>query len=308
MDPGAARETILALLSQRAVQTQLFFCREFKNDHLKKWLERFAAERGAPPLCQSSGQMLHSADAMLTMKHEAFLLDMMGSPDEEHEVEVVWGNRFRSGSPENPYLQDRKPTTYTDVVSPAKEDVRLITRDNDELRRHHAEEVRSLTDEQARFQHAIQPGMTGGDSPLRESSFDLLKTAATRCAARRLFRELDGDLLQVSLAIARRLWRSPLTNIASLLQRHSAEWLRIFDKSRDSPLRGNHGWHAGRKYILDLMAQPVSVSTSPGGNARFLDPLMFAERVLDIRAEIALEWAEILQEVKIVLIATSPSM
>lgn len=163
--------------------------------------------------------------------------------------------------------------------------MRLITRDNDELRRHHAEEVsllgvfalppspltacasyqvRSLTDEQARFQHAIQPGMTGGDSPLRESSYDLLKTAATRCAARRLFRELDGDLLQVSLAIARRLWRSPPTNIASLLQRHSAEWLRIFDKSRDSPLRGNHGWHAGRKYILDLMAQVERHSVARG--------------------------------------------
>lgn len=35
---------------------------------------------------------------------------------------------------------------------------------------------------------------------------------------------------------------------------------------------------------------------------------MFAERVLDIRAEIALEWAEILQEVKTVLIVTSLSM
>ena len=56
--------------------------------------------------------------------------------------------------------------------------------------------MRTKFDGQERFQHAISP-LTGEDTPLRESSYDLLKTAATRCAFRRLYNELDRDSLQV---------------------------------------------------------------------------------------------------------------
>ena len=59
-----------------------------------------------------------------------------------------------------------------------------------------APQVRTKFDGQERFQHAISP-LTGEDTPLRESSYDLLKTAATRCAFRRLYNELDRDALQV---------------------------------------------------------------------------------------------------------------
>jgi len=61
-------------------------------------------------------------------------------------------------------------------------------------------------------------------------------------------------------------------------------------------LRGQHGWHAARGFVLDMMAQPISVGTSPGGQPRFLDPLALGEQILDLREEIAEEWAEALSE------------
>jgi len=291
---GNAHETLLALLQQRAIQTQLFFNREFKNDCPRKWLERYVDATGGPSLFQPSGQTVHAADALMQVgAKDSFLLGMMGAPDETHNVVVIWGNRVGGGSRNNPYLQTKKQTqTYTETISPARiawqlmalresiahewvEDLRLFKLDNDELRRHHAEEVRSLVDHQERFEYAITPGSGGEDTPLRASSYDLLKTAATRCAFRRLHSELDRDSLQ----------------------RHSAEWMRVFLEARASPLSGQVGWHAARDFLLDLMAQPVSVGTSPGGNARFLDPLALAERVLDLRIEIADEWTEALEAV-----------
>ena len=40
------------------------------------------------------------------------------------------------------------------------EDLQLLQLDNEELRRHHNEEVRNLVDDQAKYQHAIAPGGT----------------------------------------------------------------------------------------------------------------------------------------------------
>jgi hypothetical protein len=227
---------------------------------------------------------------------DEFLLKMMGAPDEEHEVVVVWGSRVGGGSPNNPYLKPKtEERTYVDTISPAKiarqlmaireelarewtEDLRLIKLDNKELRRraaglpsphahslrahclrrhlvphsfthrrhpssrpsaarHHAEEVRNLIDNEERFQYANAPDAT---SPLRSSSFDLLKTASTRCALRRLHNELDRDGLQ----------------------RHSAEWIRVFVEARGNPLSGELSWHAARTFLLDLMEQPVRCGDS----------------------------------------------
>jgi len=291
--PGAARETILALLSQRSVQTQIFLNRQFKNGAQRKWLERFCSDTMGAPSLSKAKQTLHAADAMLGIgEKDDFLLRMMAAPDETHEVVIK--SKFRQGSPNNPYLQGHAhEQTYTETVQPVKvahqlmrlregiavewlEDVQLFRLDNEELRRHHTEEVRNRVDEQERYQHAISPGSPDGeDTPLRAASYDLLKTAATRCAVRRLYRELDKDSLQ----------------------RHSAEWLQIFLASRDYPLSGEVDWHAARHFLLALMEQPVSVSASLGGNLRYLDPVDLAERVMDLRVEIGEEWAEILAEV-----------
>jgi hypothetical protein len=41
----------------------------------------------------------------------------------------------------------------------------------------------------------------------------------------------------------------------------------------------------------------MSLSTSPRGTARFLDPVALGERLMDLRLEVARDWVETLEEV-----------
>ena len=251
-DPAdsAADMLIKNLLCQRSVQTQMRYFRDFRNDFANEWLLRFSEERmGCRRLANgqaAAAGILHFHDAMGSATWSTYLIGMLESPEETHTIEVV-GSRIGGGSPNNPYLQDRQVTkTYTDTVKPVqiyntvlrirevlasewREDLALIEQDNAELRRHHAEEVKNVVDEQERFQNAIRPRESGDDgmesSPLRIASYDLLKNAATQVALRRLFSELDGEPTQ----------------------RSQAEWIRSFMSKEGSALSDpNAGWHVAR--------------------------------------------------------------
>ena len=52
-----------------------------------------------------------------------------------------------------------------------------------------------------------------------------------------------------------------------------------------------------------MMDQPISVGRSLGGNPRFIDPLSMAERLMELREELALEWSEAMQLVPVEHIA-----
>merc|ERR1719230_388238 len=90
-----------------------------------------------------------------------------------------------------------------------------------------------------------------GPSPLRLSNFDLLKTATTHSALLRLQKELESEPTQ----------------------KHVAEWLTLFTKAHGACFTYSgrpYQAAAGRAFILTMMAQPVSMGMSLGGNARFL--------------------------------------
>ena len=289
------RTVLRDLLLQRAVQTQLYYNVEFKNDFEKAWLLRFASAKGSPPLIGNShaimNKVLHKHEALRGW--EAFMLEMMGADDEVHEVHVVWGNRVGGGSPNNPYLQDRPASTsYLDKVEPSKiarkiqqiresialewtKDLQLVRLQNDELQRSHASSVRADdgVDADKKLQYAIQPEQ-GGTSPLRQASFDLLMRALTRAALRAVVLEKDRDQLT----------------------RYSAEWLRAFDAAHSAPF-GTTEWRVAEGFITTLMAEPLALSTSPGGQPRFLDPLQLADRLLELRADIADDWVDALEQV-----------
>lgn len=289
-----------ALLMQRAVQTQIHYFRDFKNDFAKNWLVRYGARMGTAALFQNAegggGSILHHHDSMGGVTWDAYMRGMMDAPEETHEVHVVWGNQVGGGSPENPYLQKRdKVTKYNDTIVPSRiaaqllsirvmlseelvEDLKLIGDDNVELRRHHDEIVRNLVDDEAANRHAIRPHdwdqkRQTSPSPLRQANYDLLKNALTEQAFQLLLHELDRDTLQ----------------------RHSYEWLQAFGRTHAARLRQpDAGWHVASELLGEMMAQPVAVSTSPGGNARFLDPLALADQLMELRLEIADEWADAL--------------
>jgi len=228
---------------------------------------------------------------------DTYLTTMVTSPEETHEVSVVWGSRIGGGSPNNPYLQNRQTTrTYTDTVRPVliynqivsiretlavewDKDLGLIEQDNAELRRHHAEEVKNLVDDQERFQHAIRPQESGegeGSTPLRYANYDLLKNAVTDVALRRLLLELEGE---------------PTA-------RNQAAWLRDFRSAETRALyKPDAGWNVARAVLLTMMDKPISLSKSLGGNPVFIDPLALAERLMELRAAIALEWRALLSEI-----------
>ena len=196
-----------------------------------------------------------------------------------------------SASSVNPYLPTPKPKTYHDTISPAKigrqlltireqlacefeEDFALLKLCNAELRRHHTEEVRHSVDNEEHLQYAISSRETDDNgneaSPLRLANFDLIKTAVTHGAVMRLQKELEAEPTE----------------------KHAAEWLKLFSRTHGGAFKGGpYAWRAGRDYVLTMMEQPVSMGTTLGGNARFLDPLGLAERLLDLREEVSMEWA-----------------
>jgi len=51
------------------------------------------------------------------------------------------------------------------------------------------------------------------------------------------------------------------------------------------------------------MDQPIAVGRSLGGNPRFIDPLSMAERLMELREEVAAEWSEAMQRVPVEHIA-----
>jgi hypothetical protein len=301
---SVAEELLLKnFLCQRAVQTQLYIHAQMKNDFHKDWLLHFVKEMGGPHLSAGSRQ-LHSHMAMSVPWNE-FLVAVMDAPDETQRIEVTWGNRrVGGGSPENPYLAPLKPMTYSTTVSPAtvgqhllrireqlanewKQDLGLLPLCNAELRRHRSEQVSHLSDELENLQYAIAPSNVEGEegmngSPLRSANFDLLKTAVTHGALLRLQKELSCEPTQ----------------------KHAAEWLARFAHQHGAAFRGGEcGWRAGRDFLLAMMEQPIMVGRSLGGNPRFTDPLSMAERLMELREELALEWSEAMQLVPVEHIA-----
>ena len=207
------------------------------------------------------------------------------------------------GSPDNPYLPKPKPRTYSATISPAavgqhllrireqlanewKQDLGLLPLCNAELRRHRSEVVTHHSDELENLQYEIAPGSIEGEegngSPLRTANFDLLKTAVTHGA----------------------LWRLQHELTAEPTQKHAAEWLARFAREHGAAFRGGEcGWRAGRDFLLAMMDQPISVGKSLGGNPRFIDPPGMAERLMELREELALEWSEAMQLVPVEHIA-----
>jgi hypothetical protein len=285
------------LLCQRAIQTQLHLFAYLNNEVQSDWLMDFAEEKGSARLCTGNRQveLMHSHMAMAAPWNE-FLVALMDAHDETIEIEVA-ARRIGGGSPDNPYLPKPKPTIYTDTISPStigqnllrireqlakewEQDLQLLPLCNAELRRHHSEEVVNVSDAVENLQYQIVPGSIegedGAESPLRSANFDLLKTAVTHAALWRLQKELDVEPTQ----------------------KHAAEWLALFAREHGSAFRGGaYGLRAGREFLLKMMDQPVKVSKSLGGKPRFVDPLSMAERLMDLREELALEWSEAMQHV-----------
>lgn len=309
MAPGGSsgaflREEFLIknFLCQRAIQTQLYIHTQMKNEFHKDWLMQFVEEMGGAHLCTGSRQ-LHSHTALFVPWNE-FLIAVMDAPDETQVIEVTGSNRrIGGGSPDNPYLPKPKPRTYSATISPAavgqhllrireqlanewKQDLGLLPLCNAELRRHRTEVVAHHSDELEKLQYQIAPGSIEGEegngSPLRTANFDLLKTAVTHGALWRLQRELAAEPTQ----------------------KHAAEWLTRFVREHGAAFRGGEcGWRAGRDFLLAMMDQPVSVGKSLGGNPRFIDPVGMAERLMELREEVALEWSEAMQLVPVEHIA-----
>ena len=290
----------LNLLVQRAVQTQMHYLSELRNDFTSSWLNSFSEEHhGVHRLMhKNSARMLHFHDAMGDgTTWDDYLTSMVSAPDETHTVEVKLGCR-RQGSRDNPFLQPASSTrTYQSTVRPAHlyrqivqirerlaeewtNDLPLIGLDNDELRRHHREEVKNVVDEQERFVYAIRPLQyddASGEfsSPLRQSTFDLLKNAVTDVALQQLIDEEARS-------------GSP----------QQCEWIKGFTSRSAQALRAPaEQWNVAREVMRTLMTQPPSIATGPDGSTCLLDPLALSERLLELRLEVASEWAQLMPRV-----------
>jgi hypothetical protein len=212
-------------------------------------------------------------------------------------AQLVDAVRAAAPNMENPYLPEPPMATYQERLSPLKigedllkireqissewaEDLLLLQLCNKELRRHHGAEVRDLEDMAENEQYQITPRQYDDSgiatSPLRVSTFDLLKTAVTHAAVLRLQAELESEPTQ----------------------KHAAEWLQAYTRDKGRCFRGGpYELRQGRQFILGMMAQPVSVGVSLGGRPRFVDPLGLAERLMDLREAVATDIATAMEQV-----------
>lgn len=278
-DSPLLQKQIKDLLTQRAVQTQLFYFDQYHDKLSLEWLEHVDSLEGL--------SHYHGLHALRHSWEEYLLSIMMSSPVTREVVRPL----PQGGTPGNPYLQQRvqsfnvsiEPKVIADNILTIREqlaheweeDLLLMEKENNELWRHHFAMVNDLEDraealQLPTFEHDAGTSLS---SPLRGGSFDLLMNAATVVAVHSLLRSWQS---QSSKAVCSR-------------------WLRQFWVLHGSLFSGDYGYGSAKKFVSEMLAETPSICSSPGGEMDLIDPLNIAQEVMDERVAVCKLWAELLQ-------------
>lgn len=112
-------------------------------------------------------------------------------------------------------------------------------------------------------------------SPLRKVNFDLLQTLITQESTHRALRRYQTKDKEVSF-----------------------QWLREFYSNRMHYFDGNLAFARADDFLEELLLAPPLLQTAEDGQtANLVDPLRIAEDILELRTEVALDFADSMRNV-----------
>lgn len=253
--------------------TVVFYAQEFGDDKTGKWLKAFEGTHD-----------LHQ------MQWHGFLGDMLSAEPEEIVVRKL-AQRPLGGSGNNPFLsKQRVQKEYTVLIDPRaiakrvmtvreqiatewRADLALVSAENTEIKRFHADEAIMDHDSAERGRHMVFDYDIYGNtnSIFRSKNYKDLLDMVTRSAVRRYELELRG-----------------------LGQKYHQNWIERFMLKSGRDLEGNA--------LLEAMlnGQMVMVKTSrPHDKPKIIMPAKIAEAIMVRRAAAAAEYIQILQGIEV---------
>ena len=232
-------------------------------------------------------------------KWDSVLYDIMRQPNTKMIVSAKRRGRGHGGwSKNNPYLQERwvefpidiRPASLVQRLLPVRAqlaaeckcDLEIVIQAGDAIMDSYFARIRnSLGDEELTFERASLGALSnftaiGSSSPLRRGNFDLLYSLCTQAATHTLLRELQTSQEQeVAFAFLKEFYRSNIRE--------------FFDG--DQPLG------QADAFLNELLTTPPSF-VEHGGNVGLSDPLLIAQRIIQVRQNIAQDWIQQMAEVE----------
>mmetsp|Transcript_1800 Transcript_1800/g.4002 ORF Transcript_1800/g.4002 Transcript_1800/m.4002 type:complete len:437 (-) Transcript_1800:2866-4176(-) len=268
------------LLTQRAIQSFIFLCEECRDPHSGVFIEEFLGVKNL-------GNYHGSAAFNLTKypMWDSVLYDLMRQPNTKIIVSAKRRGRGHGGwSKNNPYLQERwvefpidiRPASLVQRLLPVR--AQLASEFQRDL-----EIVTQIGDEELIFERASLGTLSnftaiGSSSPLRRGNFDLLYSLCTQAATHALLRELQTSREQDEVAF---VWMKEF---------YSRSIQRYFDG--DQPIG------QADAFLDKLLSSPPSFVEHGDGNVGLSDPLLMAQRIIQLRRIISQDWIQQMAEVE----------
>ena len=234
---------------------------------------------------------------------DSVLYDVMRQPNTQMIVSAKRRGRGHGGwSKNNPYLQERwvefpidiRPASLVQrllavraqLASEFQRDLDIIIHAGDQVMDSYFTRMKDNTigDEELAFERAsleILSNFTaiGSSSPLRRGNFDLVYSLCTQAATHALLRELQTSREQEEVAF---VWMKKF---------YSRSIHRYFD--------GDQTLGQADAFLNELLTTPPSFIEHGGDNGvGLIDPLLIAERIIQLRRTIAQDWIQKMAEVE----------
>mmetsp|Transcript_4899 Transcript_4899/g.14772 ORF Transcript_4899/g.14772 Transcript_4899/m.14772 type:complete len:361 (+) Transcript_4899:156-1238(+) len=262
-------------LTQRSLQTLLFYFDSCRDTTSYKYLEGFLGHEGLYGYHGLYG---------LRVPWRDYFKELVKAPNET--IIIRNPNYRRGGSKDNPYLPPRH-RDFEMTVEPRQlakrllevrahvaeemtSDIALLKDENDELRRHHREMVRNQEDREIIFRMPAREveSVYHANSPFRGGTYDLLKRFSIYVGVKRVIEKLDREYTT----------------------RDAHKWLAKFMEEKGTKFLGDNGYNVGELFIEELWAQAPLVRRGRNGAVKVIDPDALVKTILHERLAVANEW------------------
>jgi len=300
------RTDIRNFLTQRSLQSFIHLCLSCRDPHTVQWMESFGGWRNLEEYHGTGG-----LNTTLFPIWSSMLIEMLDRPQDTVIVNITRG-QGNSGN-KNPYLEEQvfqfeidiNPASLANRILSVREqiadewvsDLESLKTSNEMVLQSYHEKIKNNATstttagnstasdnnaaafERRGITYFVNDNAFGDKrgSPLRHRSFDLLTLLSTQESIHRVLRQYvdAGNEREVSFKWLRTYYTERLA--------------RYFD--------GNQELGCADDFFEELLLTPPSIQTE-GREMNLIDPLRIAEDIITTRSEVAMDWKEIISEVK----------
>jgi len=299
MQHNIMRTDIRNFLTQRSLQSFMHLCMQCRDPHTVKWMETFGRSENLGAFHGTGG-----LNTTLFPIWSSILLELLEQPQDVIAINVTTGQGNHKNK--NPYIEenlvsqfeiDIDPTSLVNRILSVREQIAnewvsdldamktanemLLKSYNEKIRNREKKDYDTNSNPIAFERHGISYFFDAfgerASSPLRKGSFDLLTLLATQESIHRVLRNYvdAGTSREVSFC-----------------------WLREYYSERAANyFDGDQELGRADDFLEELLLTPPTIQTD-NSEMSLVDPLRIAEDIIATRSEVAVEWREIVRQVK----------